>query len=160
MNTLNRDHVETVIRFVNKAPYFGHLGIRVVEMGIGYSTVTSTVQQFHLNPFGRVHAGLIASAIDIAAYWSVYCECPEESGLMTIDLKIDYLKLLFSGKLIVRGKRTKIGRSICLAEAIAVDENDSWIAHGTSKMLARSDLTYPKQIIRNLTGETIPSKFI
>jgi uncharacterized protein (TIGR00369 family) len=160
MKTLNPEHLKAVIEFLNKGPYLQHLDIKITEMGIGFSTVAAVVQRAHLDPFGNVHSGMTASVIGIAAFWSVYCECPEDAGFMPLDLKTDYLATTASGKLIVRGKRIKIGRSVCLAEAVVVDQNDKWIAHGTSKLLVREDLKYPKKEILELTGQVIPPKFI
>jgi uncharacterized protein (TIGR00369 family) len=44
-----------------------------------------------MNPFGGLHGGVYASAIDTAAYWSAYFDLPEENGLISIDIKVDFL---------------------------------------------------------------------
>jgi uncharacterized protein (TIGR00369 family) len=160
MPVLNIAHLNAVLEFINNGPYFKHLNMVVTEMGIGYSTLEMELEKAHMSPFDSLHGGAAASAIDTACYWSIYSECHENAGLITLDLHIDYLSTAETGTLVVRGRRTKIGKTICLAEATIVDKNDKWIAHGSSKLLVRQDLQNPTESIKRLTGEDIPPKFI
>jgi len=45
--------------------------MQVKDLGKGYSQVGMDVGNEHLNPFGGLHGGAYASAIDTAAYWAV-----------------------------------------------------------------------------------------
>src|SRR5512139_1970678 len=140
MAKLNPLHVEAVIEVINKGPFFRHLSMAVKELGIGYAVVELNISNEHLNPFGGLHGGVYASAIDTAAYWSVYCEVDEDAGLISIDLKVDYLATINTGKLITMGRSMKIGRTMCLAEATILDSDDKWLAHGSSKLMVTKDL--------------------
>ena len=111
MASLNQDHVQAVIKAINQGPYFKHLSMPVKEMGIGYSIVELKVNNDHLNPFGGIHGGAYASVIDTAAYWAAYCELDEKVGLISIDLKIDYLAPISEGIITTRGRSIKIGKS-------------------------------------------------
>jgi uncharacterized protein (TIGR00369 family) len=102
----------------------------VKDMGVGIRLLKRDRGQ-HLNPFGGLHGGVYASAIDTAAYWAVYCELDEDAGYTTIDLKVDYLAPVSAGKMIVKGRRIRVGKTMCLAEATAFDQTDKWLAHGT-----------------------------
>jgi len=132
----------------------------VTEMGIGYSVVELEIRREHLNPFGAIHGGVYASAIDTAAYWAVYCELGEELGFVSIDLKIDNLAPMNHGKLIVKGRSIKIGKTICLAEATATDQQDKWLAHGTSKMMVTSGLQTIENAMHFTGTQKLPPKFI
>ncbi len=160
MPELNPRHVQMVIDIINRSPYFRHLSMPVKDIGIGYSLVELDVRDEHLNPFGGLHGGVYASAIDTAAYWAVYCELEEEVGLISLDLKVDYLAPANSGKLIVKGRSIKIGKTICLAEATAFDENGKWLAHGISKMMVIQGLQTIKDALDFLDAEPLPPKFI
>ena len=160
MSELNPKHVEALINVINRGPYFRHLSMFVKDMGIGYSLVELDIGNEHLNPYGGLHGGVYASAIDTAAYWSVYCELDENAGHITIDLKVDYLAPAASGKLIVRGHRIKIGRSMCLAEASVFDQTDKCLAHGTSKMMVGQGLQTIKSAIDFMGAAPLPPKFI
>jgi uncharacterized protein (TIGR00369 family) len=160
MASLNPEHVQAVIRAINEGPYFRHLSMPVKEMGIGYSVVELTVGEEHMNPFGGIHGGVYASVIDTAAYWAAYCELDEKVGLISIDLKIDYLAPSRKGVIFTKGRSIKIGKSMCLAEATATDEEGKWLAHGTSKMMVTQGLQTMEDAL-NFTGSGhLPPKFL
>jgi hypothetical protein len=46
------------------------------------------IEKKHMNPFGGIPGGVYASAIDTAAYWSAYCDLPEEKGLVSIIIAL------------------------------------------------------------------------
>jgi uncharacterized protein (TIGR00369 family) len=160
MALLNPDHVQAVIKAINQGPYFKHLSMPVKEIGIGYSIVELTVRNEHLNPFGGIHGGAYASVIDTAAYWATYCELDENVGLITIDLKIDYLSPISDGVITAKGRSIKIGKSMCLSEATATDKDGKWLAHGTSKMMVTKGLQTIGDALKFTGFETLPPKFI
>jgi len=160
MVSLNPDHVQAVMKAINRGPFFNHLSMPVKEMGMGYSIVDLKVCYEHMNPFGGIHGGVYASVIDTAAYWAAYCELEEKVGLISIDLKIDYLAPISQGLIITKGRSIKIGKSMCLAEATAKNEEGKWLAHGTSKMMVTKGLQTIEDAL-NFTGlKTLPPKFI
>ncbi len=160
MVSLNQDHVQAVIKAINQGPFFTHLSMTVKEMGIGYSIVEMNVGNEHLNPFGGIHGGAYASAIDTAAYWAAYCELEEKVGLISIDLKIDYLAPISEGLMIAKGRSIKIGKSMCLAEATATNQEGKWLAHGTSKMMVTKELQTIEDAFNFTGSKTLPPKFI
>ena len=160
MTSLNPDHVEAVIIAINQGPFFKHLSMTVKEIGIGFSVVELKVGTEHLNPFGGIHGGAYASVIDTAAYWAAYCEIEESVGLISIDLKIDYLAPINEGVIISKGRSIKIGKSMCLAEATATDEDGKWLAHGTSKMMVTKGLQTIEDAFTFTGSKALPQKFI
>jgi uncharacterized protein (TIGR00369 family) len=160
MASLNPEHVQAVIKAINQGPYFRHLSMPVKEMGIGYSIVELKVCNEHLNPFGGIHGGVYASVIDTAAYWAAYCELEEGIGLISIDLKIDYLAPISEGMITTKGRSIKIGKSMCLAEATATDGNGKWLAHGTSKMMVTKGLQTIEDALNFTGSDLLPPKFI
>jgi acyl-coenzyme A thioesterase PaaI-like protein len=90
----------------------------------------------------------------------VYCDLDEDVGLISLDLKVDYLAPANTGKLIIKGRRIKIGKTICLAEATAFDQNDKWLAHGVSKMMVTQGLQTIRDAIEFVGAEYLPPKFI
>ena len=160
MASLNPEHVQAVIKAINHGPYLKHLSMPVKEMGMGYSIVELKVGNEHLNPFGGIHGGVYASVIDTAAYWAAYCELQEGIGLISIDLKIDYLAPISDGIITTKGRSIKIGKSMCLAEATATDGNGKWLAHGTSKMMVTEGLQTIEDALNFTGSELLPPKFI
>ena len=160
MPSLNPAHVKAVINAINKGPFFKHLSMVVKEIGTGYSVVELKVGPEHMNPFGGLHGGAYASVVDTAAYWAVYCELEEDLGLISIDLKIDYMGPIKEGVVMSKGRSIKIGKSMCLAEASATDENGKWLAHGTSKMMVTKGLQKIEDALTFTGSKAMPAKFI
>ena len=112
MSRLNPRHIDAVLDVINHAPFLRHLSMVVKDIGPGYSLIELNMGNEHLNPFGAIHGGAYSSAIDTAAYWAFYCDMEENKGLISLDLNIDFLAPVNSGKLIIEGKRIKLGLSL------------------------------------------------
>jgi acyl-coenzyme A thioesterase PaaI-like protein len=81
-------------------------------------------------------------------------------GLTSLDLKVDFLAPASAGKMIVQGRRLKMGRTICLAEATAFDQQKKWLAHGVSKMMVLQGAQATKDAAGFIGTESLPPKFI
>ena len=160
MGKLNPAHVKAVIEAINKGPFFKHLSMTVKDLDVGSCLVELDIGDEHLNPFGSLHGGVYAAAIDTAAYWAAYCEVDENVGMISIDLKVDYLAAFNSGRLITKGRSIKIGKTMCLAEAGVFDENDKWLAHGISKMMVTKEMQTMQKVTDLLKDQGLPPKFV
>jgi uncharacterized protein (TIGR00369 family) len=140
MRNLNPGYVEAVRKYVNVCPYFSLLSIQIKDLSWGESRIEIQAQEKHLQPFGIVHGGVFASLLDAAAFWAVYSEVPEDIGMTTVELKINYLAPLSTGRMIAKGKSLRVGKTICLGEASIMNEEGTLLAHGTSTMMILKDL--------------------
>ena len=140
MRNLNPEYVEAVEREVNSCHYFSLLSMEVIGLNWGESRLEILVQEKHLQPFGMVHGGVFASLIDAAAFWAVYTQVSEEFGMTTVELKLNYLAPLSTGRMIARGKSLRVGKTLCLGEASVLNEEGTLLAHGTSTMMILKDL--------------------
>ena len=160
MKEINQSHVTRIIDLINASPYFSLLSMKVTHIGISYSNLEMSIEEKHFNPFGGIHGGVYSSLIDTAAYWSVYCELPENSGMVTVDLTVNNLGTVKSGKLFVEGKRIKVGKTICLAEARILDESGKIISHGISKMMILKEKQTIEHIMNTSGAVSLPGKFL
>ena len=160
MPELNPDHLKSVIEIINEGPFFRHMSMMVTELGVGYSKVVAEISRKHMNPFGALHGGVYSSVIDTAAYWSAYCDLPEDQGLVSIDLKVDYLAPVLDQIVIVKGKRVKAGKTIYLAEAQMFTDNGKLVAHGTSKLMTINNKQTMGEVVDYVSAEKLPSKFV
>ena len=136
MKELNPAYISHVNRLINNSPYFKLLSMTIVDAGFGFSLLEIDLAQKHLQPFGFVHGGVFASIIDAASFWSIYHEIEDpNAGATTVDLKLNYLAPAASGKLIAKGRRIKLGRTLGYAEASVTDETGRLLAHGTSTLM-------------------------
>ena len=133
---VNDIYVRKLLALVNGSPFPVHLPFRLVSIGPDEARVELEVEQHHLQLMGTVHGGIIATLIDTATYWAAFMPLPEDAGLVNIDLKLNYLRPVSQGLLIVEGRCLKSGRTISYAEAYLTDGDGRLVAHGTSTLMA------------------------
>jgi uncharacterized protein (TIGR00369 family) len=157
---LNPQHLQELLKVINGSQYFRLLAMQVEEIGIGYAIVKMDINERHFSPYHAIQGGVYASLIDTACYWAVYAELEENKGLISIDVNVNNLASVNQGQLIIIGKRIKVGKSLCLAEAAIKDQaNDRILAHGTSKLMVTEGLqTF--DVMGTLNSINIPAKFI
>lgn len=137
---LNPEYIEFISKIVNQSPYFSLLSMKIINLELGGSILEMKIEEKHLQPFGAVHGGAIASLIDSAAFWASYTQLENGKGLTTIDVKVNYLAPVQKGKLIAMGKCIKMGNTIALGDVKVIDEADRLIAHGTATMMVLQNL--------------------
>jgi uncharacterized protein (TIGR00369 family) len=140
MKRINPDYIKAVRGIVNPCPYFTLLSIEIKDLGWGESYLEIPVQEKHLQPFGMVHGGVFASLVDAAAFWAVYTQVPEDIGMTTVELKLNYLAPLATGRMIAKGRSIRVGKTLCLGEASINNEEGLLLVHGTSTMMLLKDL--------------------
>jgi uncharacterized protein (TIGR00369 family) len=120
------------------APPIMHL-IDVAELTVveGSVTVRLDPQEFHYNPLGTMHGGIISTLLDTAAACSVHSTLPAGVGYTSLDLNVKFLRpvTLASGRLTCTGSVLQRGRRTALAEARLTDTRDRLIAHATSSCM-------------------------
>ena len=160
MPRLNPEHTAKVLELINQSPYFQLLNMELREIREDYAKVVVDLERKHLNAFGGIHGGAYASVVDTAAYWALYCNLPEDAGFITLDLTVDNLRAVNSGTIIAEGRVIKQGRSVCLCEAEARDENGKLLVHCLSKQFLSPTLQPISAAVRELGFEPLPPKFL
>ena len=97
----------------------------------------------HLQPFGNVHGGAIASMVDATAFWAVFPQVERGMGLTTVEIKLNYLAPAQKGRLAARGRCIKLGRTLALGETQVRNGEGTLVAHGTATMIVVPDLRIP-----------------
>ena len=131
----NPKYIRELIDIVNASPYPSHMSMRLVSVGLDRASVELALGRCHLQPYQKVHGGVLATLIDTATFWAVFMRIPEEAGLVNIDLRLNYLKPVESGTLRTEGAAIRSGRTISYAEARVLGEDGALIAHGTSTLM-------------------------
>jgi uncharacterized protein (TIGR00369 family) len=132
----NPDYIKAVQSNMHKAPYPALIGMTIAALEFDSCRVELTIRHDHLQPFGIVHGGVLATLIDTATFWAVFMRVPEDSGLVNVDLKLNYLKAVSRGHLRAEGQCLRPGRQISYATASVLDETGELVAHGTSTLMA------------------------
>src|SRR5512136_1390218 len=114
---LNPEYTKAISTLVNRSPYFSLISMKIKELEWGTSVLEVELEEKHLQPFGYVHGGAIASVIDAATFWAVFPQVKDGMGLTTVEVKANFLAPVQKGKLVVKGRCIKIGKSLALGEA-------------------------------------------
>jgi uncharacterized protein (TIGR00369 family) len=133
--TPNPEYIQKLIDIVNTSPFPDHMSMRLVSIELDAAVIKLKTGRCHLQPYGIVHGGVLATLIDTATFWSAFMRLPEEAGLVNIDLKLNYLKPVETGILTAEGRAIRTGSSISYSEASVIDEKGERVAHGTSTLM-------------------------
>ena len=108
-----------------------------MEVEEGSVTVHLVPQEFHYNPLGSVHGGVLSTLLDTAAACSVHTTLPAGVGYTSQDLNVKFLRpvTVGSGRISCKGTVLQRGRRTALAEARLTDERGRLVAHATSSCL-------------------------
>ena len=139
---INPEYLKAITGLANDCPYFKLLSMSIASLGEGRSVLEIDLEEKHLQPFGMVHGGVFSSLIDAAAFWAIFTEVDEHTGLTTIEMKLNYLAPVQKGRIVAKGRRIKMGNTLALAEATVTDEQGKLLSHGTATFMILSSLKY------------------
>jgi uncharacterized protein (TIGR00369 family) len=131
----NPEYIRELINIVNTSPFPDHMSMKLVSIAVDRASVDLETARCHLQPYGNVHGGVVATLIDTATFWAAFMRIPEDAGLVNIDLKLNYLKPVQKGILRAEGIAIRSGKSISYAESKILDAHGELIAHGTSTLM-------------------------
>lgn len=132
----NPEYITALKDEVKNSPYPRHMAMELAGIGLDSAEVALNLGQCHLQPFGIVHGGVIATMIDTATFWAAFLRLPEDTGLVNVDLKLNYLQSVEKGRLTAKGICIRPGKRISYAEAKVFDGDKNLVAHGTSTLMA------------------------
>lgn len=108
------------------APIAECLGFRLSEVGEGEVTFEITPAEFHYNPIGTVHGGVLATLCDSATGAAVHSTLKQGEAYTTLEFKIQFVRPLTvaAGPVRCKGTVTTRGRRIATSESRVVDESN------------------------------------
>jgi uncharacterized protein (TIGR00369 family) len=123
-----------------RPPIMDTLGMTGFFPERGRVTVEMPAAEFHYNPLGGVHGGVISTLLDTAAGCAVHSTLEVGELYTSLDLTVKFLKpvTVESGLLTCIGKVVQRGRRTALAQAQLFDERGRLLAHATSSCLILS----------------------
>jgi uncharacterized protein (TIGR00369 family) len=86
----------------------------------------------HANPMGTVHGGILCDLADAAMGMSYASTLDEGETFTTLELKINFLKPVWTGRLTATGRMVKDGHTVGLVECDIHDDKDRLIARASS----------------------------
>jgi len=152
MKQLNPKWVDFVKSVVNGSGYFKNHKMKIVDLKYGESFIEVELDRKHLQGYGYVHGGVYSALIDSAGFFAVYSRVEGDDSAATIEMKINYLSSVKSGKLLAYARCITLGKSIGLAEVTIKNEEDKLLTHGTVTVMVKPPL-------KNLIVANLPPKF-
>lgn len=135
MKKLNPAYADAFVDYVNQSPYFELLSMHLDGLRLGRSYLDMEIDKKHMQPFGIIHGGVCASLVDAAVFWAVYTQIPDDVGLTTVEVKLNYLAAVSAGSLRASGECIKVGKTLCLGQAHITDAKGRPVAHGTATLM-------------------------
>jgi uncharacterized protein (TIGR00369 family) len=80
---------------------------------------------------GTIHGGVICDIADAAMGMSYTSLLGAHESFTTIEIKVNFLRPVWSGHLVAKGRVLKKGRSLGLAECRVMDEHMRLVAYAT-----------------------------
>jgi uncharacterized protein (TIGR00369 family) len=103
--------------------------------------VTFEAQERHANPMGTLHGGILCDIADAAMGMAYFSTLEEGESFTTLELKINYLRPFWTGRLVARGRVVQRGRTTGMAECDVEDDAGRLIARASSTcMTLRGDM--------------------
>ncbi len=133
-------------------PFADLLGFSIKSVDVGTSVIEIEMKKHHANPSGTLHGGVFCAIADTAMGVAFSTMLAEGESLTTLELKINYLKPLWKGKVRASARVVKKGRTTGLVECDVLDEND--------QLVARASSTYMAITGEQAKGRALPSEFL
>jgi uncharacterized protein (TIGR00369 family) len=131
----NPDYIRELVDIVNASPFPEHMAMRLAAIEPDRAVIELRAGRCHLQAYGIVHGGVLATLIDTATFWAVYLGIPADAGLVNVDLKLNYLQPVENGLLTAEGRAIRSGSTICYAESDVWNASRDLVAHGTSTLM-------------------------
>lgn len=119
-------------------PLTALLGMILTEVDQGRAVIEYEAAERHANAMGTLHGGVLCAMADTAMGVAFYTVLGENESLTTLELKINYLKPVWNGKLTATARVVKRGKTIGLLECDILDQEGQLIARASSTFMALS----------------------
>ncbi len=135
------DLIEQVLRGESPPPPIARLiGFTLASVEPGRAVIEFEAAERHANPMGTLHGGVLCDIADAAMGMAYASRLDEGETFTTLELKMNFVKPVWTGKLIAKGSVVGGGRTIGLVECRIHDTRGRLIAHATSTcMTLRGD---------------------
>jgi uncharacterized protein (TIGR00369 family) len=122
---------------IPQAPILRLLGVEPVRVDRGVAVFSVEPAEYHYNPLGIAHGGLLSTLCDTALGCAIHSLLPAGRGYTTLELKVNYTRpaTARSGRLECEGRVLHLGTRSATAEARVVDADGRMYAHATTTCL-------------------------
>lgn len=129
---LSAEREQQIRQAIETIPYARLLGIEVVELAAGVAKLSLVIKDELKRNYGIVHGGAIASLIDSTTAFATLSLIEAGQRTTTVDLTINFLRPLSSGRATAIAKVMRAGRRIVVVSAEVLDDSGKLVATALS----------------------------
>jgi uncharacterized protein (TIGR00369 family) len=130
------DHAQMMLRGeIPPPPIARLLGFRLTSIAPGQASIEFEASAHHANPMGTLHGGVFCDIADAAMGMAYASTLKEGETFTTLELKINFLKPVWTGKLLAAAHVVKGGHSVGFIECDVLDEDQRLVARASSTCL-------------------------
>jgi uncharacterized protein (TIGR00369 family) len=128
---------DTTVRGVpwQDVPIARLLGLRRGPVAPDQAELELDVDERFANPMGTLHGGVLCDLADAAMGTAFVTGLAGDQSFTTLELKINFLRPVWRGRLTARARVVQRGRTIGLVECDVVDERERLVARSSSTCL-------------------------
>jgi uncharacterized protein (TIGR00369 family) len=108
------------------------VGIRLVSAELGRTVFELDAGPQHANPMGTLHGGILCDVADAALGTAWVSTLADDETFTTLELKINFLRPVWTGTLRAEGRVVHGGRTIGMTECDVTDADGRLVARATS----------------------------
>lgn len=125
--------LEKMIRGELPAPPVAHLvGFRLTSIRRGEAVMEMDASEKHANPMGTLHGGILCDIADAAMGIAYVSTLADDESFTTLELKINFLRPVWTGHLRAVGRFVKGGKTIGLVECDVTNSEGALVARASS----------------------------
>lgn len=108
------------------------LGFRLTSAAPGRVLIEFDAGPQHQNPMGTLHGGVFCDIADAAMGMAYASTLADGETFTTVELKVNFLAPVWSGRLLADGRVVKRGRTLGLVECDVTDDSGRLVARASS----------------------------
>ena len=113
-------------------PIAALLGFSLSDVDDGRAVIDFVAGDRHANPMGTLHGGILCDIADAAMGMAYASTLGDGESFTTVELKINFLRPVWRGRLTAAGRVVQRGATIGLVECDVTDERGRLVARAAS----------------------------
>lgn len=117
---------------IPRPPIADLIGFDLTEVDVGRAVIDFEADGRHANPMGTLHGGVLCDVADAAMGMAYASSLDPGESFTTLELKINFLKPIWKGRLRAEGRVVRRGSTVGLVECDIFDDKESLVARASS----------------------------
>lgn len=113
----------------DRQPFAGFIGAELVSVTPGAVDIRLRFKAELTQQSGYVHGGVLTSIADAAAGYAAMTLASADFGVLTTELKVNFLRPAGKGALLAKGRVIKTGRTLNIVQADVVELTETGDIH-------------------------------